>query len=69
MEKTLFEGTIHNRNLLDQALNELEKDRFDLVLMDVQMPEMDGITATRRIRDLPGETAGSRFIALTVQRR
>ncbi len=48
-----------------EALDAVQARRFDLILMDIKMPRMDGVAATRAIRALPGPVARTPIIALT----
>jgi len=48
-----------------EALEAVKARRFDLILMDIKMPRMDGVAATRAIRALGGATACTPIIALT----
>jgi len=64
LESWDFEVVIAGNGL--EALEQLGKDAFDCILMDVQMPEMDGIEATHHIRSLADPVkANIPIIALT----
>lgn len=48
-----------------EAVEAVVREPFDLVLMDVQMPEMDGMEATRLIRAMPDQRASLPIVAMT----
>jgi two-component system, sensor histidine kinase and response regulator len=48
-----------------EAVEAVRKQRYDLVLMDVAMPEMNGFEATRAIRELGGEYTTLPIVAMT----
>jgi CheY-like chemotaxis protein len=47
-----------------EVIEALERQDYDLVLMDIKMPEMDGITATQVIRNLRPDS-GPKIVAIT----
>lgn len=60
--KVLYTESINGK----EAIKELKRNDYDLILMDARMPEMNGIEATKKIRKLPNEQKNNvPIIALT----
>jgi len=55
------EAVVHG----EQAVTCAAESRFDVIVLDIEMPIMDGITAARSIRRLGGEAAATPLLALS----
>lgn len=51
------------------AIQRCEQDDFDVILMDLHMPGMDGLATANRIRDLDRRSAHAQMVALTADAR
>ncbi len=63
LEKMGYRADLATNGL--EVLEALRQQPYDLILMDVQMPEMDGLEATARIRRMQPASAQPRIIAMT----
>ncbi|MBF0342509.1 MAG: response regulator [Magnetococcales bacterium] len=67
--RTFLKGTPHHLDMAfngEEAVEMVGQQSYDLVFMDVQMPIMDGYTATRRIRAWEQEQGRSRLPIVTL---
>ncbi|MFE3866610.1 response regulator [Flavobacterium sp. LS2P90] len=60
-----FDKTIDIADSGKIAIDKIEKNNYDIILMDIQMPEMDGIELTKYIRASFGSKSKTPIIALT----
>jgi len=63
LESTEYSVTIVSNGV--EAVAALRDQPFDVILMDIQMPQMDGIEATQQIRGFATDRANTRIIAMT----
>ena len=63
LKKLGYQAQVTNNGA--EAYEELQKNHYDIVLMDCQMPEMDGFAATRKIRKLKSDKNQIPIIAMT----
>jgi CheY-like chemotaxis protein len=61
----MFDCTCESANDGAEAVEAARAGRYDLILMDIKMPVMDGVAATRAIRALGGPASQVPIIALT----
>jgi GAF domain-containing protein/DNA-binding response OmpR family regulator/HPt (histidine-containing phosphotransfer) domain-containing protein len=65
LEKMGYRSDVAGNGL--EAIEAVERQPYDLILMDVQMPEMDGLEATRRIVERWSETERPWIVAMTAE--
>ncbi len=63
LQKLGYEAAVANNGV--EALEKLDEAEYDVVLMDIMMPEMDGIETTRKILERYSDEQRPRVIALT----
>jgi signal transduction histidine kinase/DNA-binding response OmpR family regulator len=66
--RTFLESVGHTVDAVEdgsEAIRAVERSRYDLILMDIHMPVMDGLAATQAIRGMNGRAAATPIVALT----